>query len=89
MTRLDAWTLGFEPAAPQDLKLAGRVSPALVKAFEQSYASLNADDIDRAAVILGTALKAQICELHERFDLARSLATDLSAVALVIERQVA
>ncbi len=89
MTRLDAWMLGFEPESPQDLKLAGRVSPALLKAFEQSYAGLNAEDIDRAAVVLSGVLSHQICELHKKFDLARTLTTDLAAVALVTERQVA
>lgn len=88
MTRLDGWIHGFEPSAPQDLKLAVRVSPALASAFARSYVGLNASDIDDAVVALGHALAQQIPELHRKFELNRPLAADLFAVDLVTKRQV-
>jgi hypothetical protein len=88
MTRLDAWIQGFEPAGPEDLKLAGRASGALVTAFHQSYVGVNADDIDHAVVVLSAVLVGQIAELHKKFDLKRTLATDLFAADLVLKRQV-
>jgi predicted nucleotidyltransferase len=89
MTRLDLWIQSVEPAAPQDLKLERRVTPALLEALKQSYVVLDASEIDRAVVALGGVLATQIVELHERFDLRRSRVTDLDAVALVTTRQVA
>lgn len=88
MARLDAWILGFEPAAPHDLKLTERVSSALITALHRSYIGLNAADIDQAVVDLSTVLARQIVDLHDKFDLKRKLATDLSAADLVRERQV-
>jgi hypothetical protein len=89
MTQLDAWIQGFEPAAPQDLKLAGRLSPTLANALKRSYVGLDAAAIDDAVVALSGALAQQIPELHRRFDLNRPLTTDVSAVELVTNRQVA
>ncbi len=89
MTRLDAWIHGIEPLAPQDLKLAARLSPALANAFARSYVGLNASDIDDAVVALSNALAQQIPELHRKFELNRPLATDLFAIDLVTKRQVA
>jgi predicted nucleotidyltransferase len=88
MATLDAWMLGFEPAGPHDLKLPERVSDALVTALHRSYVGLNADDIDQAVVDLSTVLVGQIVELHNKFDLKRTLATDLFAADLVRKRQV-
>ncbi len=88
-TRLDAWLHGFVPSVPQDLKLAGRLSPALGKALERSYVGLNADDIDKAVVDLSEILVQQIPELHRMFDLRRPLETDLYAADLVRTRQIA
>lgn len=89
MTKLDAWTHGVEPPGPQDPKLGGRLSPAMTRAVQQSYSRLDAADIEQANVALSTALSEQIRELHRRYDLERSLTSDLHAVALVVERQVA
>ena len=87
--RLDAWLHGIEPSVPRDLKLAGRLSPALAQALERSYVSLSADDIDGAVVDMSNILVEQIPELHKAFDLKRSLSTDLYALNLVRMRQVA
>lgn len=89
MTRLDMWIQGFEPSIPQDLKMARRVRAGLLNGLNQSYAGLDTDKIDRAVVTLGGVLADQIVELHERFDLGRSRATDLEALALVTDGQVA
>jgi predicted nucleotidyltransferase len=89
MTRLDGWLQRVDTRAPQDLKLERRVTPALLEALKQSYVGLDAREIDRAVVALGNVLAAQIAELHERFDLGRSRATDLDALALVTNREVA
>lgn len=69
--------------------MARRVRPALLNGLNQSYVGLDATEIDPAVVALGGVLAEQISELHERFDLGRSQATDLGAVALVTNRQVA
>ena len=58
-------------------------------AFERSYVGLNAADIDDAVVVLGHTLAEQIPDLHRTFALGRPLTSDLSAVDLVIRRQVA
>jgi hypothetical protein len=89
MARLDAWIQGLEPAVPQDLKLAARVSPALAQALERSYVGLNADELDRAVIGLSAVLAQQIPELHKKFVWNRSLTTDLQAVELVMKGQVA
>jgi predicted nucleotidyltransferase len=88
MTQLDAWIQGFEPSAPQALKLATRLSPALANALERSYVGLNAAKIDDAVVGLSGALAAQIPELHRKFELNRPLTTDLYAVELVTNHRV-
>jgi hypothetical protein len=88
MTRLEMWIQGFEPAAPQDLKLAQRVRPSLLNALKQSYVGLDAIEIERAVIALAGVLSEQIAELHERFELNRSRAADLAAVALVTNGQV-
>lgn len=87
MARLDAWLLECEPAS-HDLKLAKRVSGALGAALHRSYVSSDAHAIDQAVVDLSTVLVDQIVELHEKFDLKRTLATDLFAAELVRKRQV-
>lgn len=89
MAQLDGWIHGLEPSAPHDLKWATRLSPALMTAFERSYVGLSATELDEAAVGLGRALAQQIPELHQKFELNRSLTTDLFAVELVTGRQVA
>jgi predicted nucleotidyltransferase len=89
MTRLDVWLQEFEPASSHDLKLACRACPPLLNALAQSYVGLDATEIDRVVVALGSVLAEQIADLHERFELNRSRATDLAAVALVTNRQVA
>lgn len=89
MARLDGWIRGVEPSAPQDLKLAARLSPDLANAFARSYVGLRAADIDDAVVTLSNALAQQIPELHRKFELNRLLTADLSAVDLVTRRQVA
>lgn len=89
MARLDSWIQGFEPSAPFALKLAARLSPAVMAAFARSYVGLTATDLDEAVVALGHALAEQIPELHQKFELNRPLTTDLAAVALVTGRLVA
>lgn len=88
MARLDSWILGFEPVIPRDLKLAERVSSALLTALHRSYVGLDADEIDQAVVELSSVLVGQIVELHNKFNLQRKLATDLFAADLVRKRQV-
>jgi hypothetical protein len=88
MVRLDSWILGFEPAAPRDLELPERISSALITALQRSYVGLDADDIDQAVVELSTVLVGQIVDVHNKFDLKRTLATDLFAADLVRKRQV-
>ena len=89
MTRLDMWVQGFEPSIPQDLKMARRVRAALLNGLNRSYVGLDSAQIDQAVVTLCGVLAEQIAELHERFDLGRSRANDLEAVALVADGQVA
>lgn len=87
MARLDAWILECEPVS-HDLTLANRLSVALGAAFHRSYVRSDAHAIDQAVVDLSTVLVDQIVELHKKFDLKRTLATDLFAAELVRERQV-
>lgn len=89
MTRLEMWIQGLELSAPQELKLALRVRPEFLDVLKQSYVGFDAVEIDRAVVTLGGALAAQVSELHERFELRRSRATDLAAISIVTNRQVA
>jgi len=69
--------------------MARRVRAALLNGLNRSYVGLDHAQIDRAVVTLCGVLAGQIVELHERFDLGRSRATDLEAVALVTDGQVA
>jgi hypothetical protein len=89
MARLDGWIQGLEPSAPHDLKRAARIGPALTTALARSYVGLNANALDEAVVSLGHVLTQQIQTLHSKFELDRSLATDLVAVELVTGRAVA
>lgn len=89
MTRLDMWIQCIEPSVPQGLKLALRVRPELLDMLKQSYVGLDAAELDRTVVTLGDALAVQVSELHERFEMRRSRATDLAAVSIVTNRQVA
>jgi len=89
MAKLDGWIQGFDPVAPHDLKFAARLSPPLITGFAQSYVGLDAAELDDAAVALGLVLARQIHDLHRQFEWTRSLETDLLAVGLVTERQVA
>ncbi len=52
----------------------------MLNALAQSYVGLDATEIDRVVVALGSVLAEQIADLHERFELTRSRATDLAAV---------
>jgi hypothetical protein len=88
MTTLDSWILGFEPTAPYDLKQNEPLGSELFIALRRSYVGLDGDDIEQAAVDLGTVLAGQIADLHNKFDLKRTLATDLLAADLVLKRQV-
>ena len=89
MARLDGWLQGFEAAVALALKLASRLRPALREVFARSYVGLDAIELDQAVVALGQALTQQIPQLHQKFDLGRSLDADLLAVELVTQRQVA
>jgi hypothetical protein len=88
MMRLDAWLHQFKPTVPLDLKVDGRLSPAVRSALERSYVPLRADAIETAAVEIAQVLADQIPALHAAFALERPVAADLQAARLVSDRQV-
>ena len=64
MVQLDGWIQGLAPSSPHDLETFSRVSPGLTIALATSYVSLNAADLDDAAVALGEVLTQH--ELHRK-----------------------
>jgi len=81
--RADDWLHDRTPETAVVAKFDRRGSPAVLAALKASYSPCEAPAILAALRLLSETYRAQIIELHGRFDLSRSLASDLEAVDII------
>ena len=86
MVQIEDWLCSFEPVTVADFKIEHRISDRLRAALVLSYVPLEATALEAATIKLSNLLSEQIVELHNRFDLHRSLENDAYAVEIVAKQ---
>lgn len=79
----DDWLNSRTPETAVVAKFDRRGSPAVLAALKASYCPCGASAILAALRLLSETYRAQLIELHGRFDLSRSLASDLEAIDII------
>ena len=67
-------------------KFERRASPAVLAALKSSYVPCEAEAILTALRLLAGIYRAQLMELHGKFDMSRALASDLEALDIVLSQ---
>lgn len=81
----DDWLHDRTPETAVVAKFDMRGSHAVLVALKASYSPCEADSIMIALRLLVEIYRAQITELHDKFGLARALASDLEAIDILME----
>jgi len=68
---------------PKDIKLDYRLSASLKKVLTESYVPSNA--VENALQLLLVTYRGQVIDIHEKFNLSRSLENDLYAIGVIHE----
>lgn len=75
------------PQAVTFSKLEQRGSESLIQALHKSYVGLDGCEIEKALKELLVTYRQQVIDLHDKFQLHRSLKNDLDAIDVVLERK--
>ncbi|WP_323992742.1 hypothetical protein [Nguyenibacter sp. L1] len=83
MMQADDWLNDRPTLGMVQSKFDRRTDPAMRDALRASLCRCDAGDLDAALIRLLPVLRAQIAALHTKFTLARPLANDFAAIALI------